>query len=252
MHFRCEAIGPDLLFLGCLRSDSAAVESLLAPTNLDFAELRTTIGFRSEALSTRKVPKEMTLTRQGKAVIDYAFEVSKGPGGDHRISVIHIVLGIAEERSSSLYQALKSRGIASSDLQVVLGDAATPKPDSSPEAASGLTAKLAQMQPLDALAIMTIREIRLTVSMTEANRLQALSDEIDRIYEIVPSRSGADPIAETMADAVYLASSRREPLGAAHLLAAMYRRVGSIVNIAAPPHYANPDEMMDRLVRKDG
>lgn len=116
---------------------------------------------------------------------------------------------------------------------------------------SALSTKLTGINPLDALALLAIREIKLTVSHAEATRLQKLADDIDCFVDLKVSRVGSDPIAETMADAIHLASARRESLVAAHLLAAIFRRMGTAVGEMGSRHYASPDEMMDRLVPKN-
>lgn len=250
MRFHCATVDPDLLFLGCLATDPSEVAILLGPAELDLSELRAATESQLQTRKPQKTAKnnDFTLTSHGKSAIDKALVASRALGSNS-ISIVHLVLGVAEEPSSCLFTVLKGRGMAVSDLMAAL-TAGIPSTASPLTGENGLSARLAKMQPLDALAVMTIREIKLTVSLAEANHLEALLGEIDRVFELVPSRSGAHPIAETMSDAVHLAAERREPLVSAHLLAAMYRRLGSIVNIAAPRHYASPEEMLDRLVPK--
>lgn len=246
----CTAIDADLIFLGCADVADPGITGLLTIVTPSVSDLKAAAEAQAATKANPGSPDDMTLTRGGKRVTDEAHAASMEMG-DSFVGPEHLLIGVARQSTSFFASVLARRKISGHELIRwirYLREKEAEVVDSEPS--TGLSSQLAKMQPLDALAVMTIREIKLIVSLAESNRLQELLNRMDEVHAIIPTRSGADPIAETFADAVHLASERREPLAAAHVLAAMYRRVGSLVNLVAPSFYASPAEMMERLVPK--
>lgn len=232
-------VDADLILLGCIAVNEPVAMKTLADFGYPVSYFQAGTEAQVKKRSKGKPDKVASLSPEGRRVVERAYALMK-ERDEKVIRVEHLVLGVAEEPTSFLATAREERR-----RHLAQTPPETDAPEPSPFA---LSARLAGMQPLDALAVITIREIKLTVSLEEANRLQALLDDVDRVFEVLPTHSGSNPIAETMADAVHLASERRDPLVAAHLLAAMYRRTGSAVSEVGRRHYATVEEMLDRLV----
>lgn len=241
-------VHPECLVLGCLDVADQAVVRMFSELGINQDEVRAQAEGQLRRQASRASLAETTPSVRTKRAIDLAFDLAR-QFEDDRFGVLHLLGGVIATTPSFLADWLETRGI--SRVRMIQAIRQARLFDLSKEASAsisdGLSDRLTRDATLDILAVVTMREVMALAPRSELGALSELLADMDRVAATMPPKQESWSLSETIAESVHLATSRREPLLAVHLLAALYATSGSVVHVVGRKYFASSQELLDRL-----